>query len=115
LVNTTSTIASSHGHVDVAALTPASAPRVTDDVVRSGNVTVVTDCCDGMVARVGAVRGNKDTTGVGLEFESTCVHSDSSGLCIESTHDFSRSSLTGKNIIGSNGSVRCVGVAGVLY
>lgn len=49
-VDSASTGAGGHGHVDVTSLTPARAPRVTDNVVRGGGLTVVTDCCDGVVA-----------------------------------------------------------------
>lgn len=74
------------GHPDVAFVTPAGSPRVTDDPVRVGAGGVVTGGNDGMVSRGGATRCLEDSRFVGLEFVARSVDSNSDGLSINSRH-----------------------------
>ncbi len=74
------------GHPDVAIVTPAGSPRVTDDEVRVGAGGVVTGGNDGMVSRGGATSCLEDSRFVGLEFVARGVDSNSDGLSINSRH-----------------------------
>jgi len=70
-------------HPDEPIGSPAGTPRVTDDPVRSGGISVVADESDSMVARGGAVVG-QDSAGVGLEGVTGGVDGDSDGTLVDS-------------------------------
>ena len=83
-------------HPDETTVSPAGAPRVTDNPVRFGGSGVVSSSDDGMVALSAAVAG-QDTGTVRLESLAGSVDSDSNGLSIDGAHHVS--------VVSSNGGV----------
>ena len=84
-------------HPDETTVSPAGAPRVTDNPVRFGGSGVVSSSDDGMVALSAAAFVVEDTGTVGLESIAGSVDSDSNGLSINGAHHGS--------VVSSNGGV----------
>lgn len=82
LLDTADTLAINGGDLDVTLITPAGAPRVSDDVVllARGGISAVADSSDGVV-KVGTAGGGVEDTGlVHLEDELVGLNGDGSWL-----------------------------------
>jgi len=92
LVDSADTSSSSHADVDVAGISPARTPRVTDDVVVGRSRGHVADDDDGMVGGSTASVASNNSRLVRLEDGGAGVDTDSVRLYVDSSHDVSRAS-----------------------